>query len=300
MLRIEKILLTTDFSSFSKHAMSHIASWSAHFNCDVHVLHVSKRQKDSATVEEKMNEIATELTREYCRYAKPGDCKLQLKPVHVVGIDPAAEIIRYAEDNNIDLIVQATHGRSGFKRFFLGSVAEQVVSHARCSVLTVRHPLKSEQAGVHRILVPTDLAANAPELISHAVGLGRAFDSEIHLLHVLEDSSSSILHRTGRKSWLEHQTTQMDQAFNELERLARGSKYEKLFLEVKKGNVLTEIEKTTTSQAIDLIMVATKGHPNESDSPLGSVAQGVIYNIDTQIFTMHCFGRSLIDKSAKS
>ncbi|MGA9149805.1 MAG: universal stress protein [Candidatus Nitrosopolaris sp.] len=47
-------------------------------------------------------------------------------------------IIDYATTNNIDLIVIGTRGRTGLKRFFMGSVANGVVQHAHCSVLLVR------------------------------------------------------------------------------------------------------------------------------------------------------------------
>ena len=53
---------------------------------------------------------------------------------------PFLEIVRYAKDKNIDLIVLGTHGRSGLSHVLLGSVAERVVRKAPCPVLTVRHP----------------------------------------------------------------------------------------------------------------------------------------------------------------
>jgi nucleotide-binding universal stress UspA family protein len=46
-------------------------------------------------------------------------------------------IMKYAEDNNIDLIIMSTHGRSGIGRWFMGSVAEKVVRHSHIPVLTV-------------------------------------------------------------------------------------------------------------------------------------------------------------------
>lgn len=52
--------------------------------------------------------------------------------------EPGPEIIDYARNEKIDLIVLGTHGRSGFKRLWIGSVAEKVVRSARCPVLTVR------------------------------------------------------------------------------------------------------------------------------------------------------------------
>ncbi len=53
---------------------------------------------------------------------------------------PFIEIIRYAREKKIDLIVLGTHGRSGLKHVLLGSVAERVVRKAPCPVLTIRHP----------------------------------------------------------------------------------------------------------------------------------------------------------------
>jgi nucleotide-binding universal stress UspA family protein len=53
---------------------------------------------------------------------------------------PFYEIIRYAKERDIDLIVMGTHGRSGLVHVLLGSVTEKVVRKAPCPVLTVRHP----------------------------------------------------------------------------------------------------------------------------------------------------------------
>jgi nucleotide-binding universal stress UspA family protein len=57
----------------------------------------------------------------------------------LVNISSAADaIISYAEKNNIDLIIMGTKGRTGLKKFLLGSVASGVISHAKCPVLVVR------------------------------------------------------------------------------------------------------------------------------------------------------------------
>ncbi|MES2766214.1 MAG: universal stress protein [Bacteroidota bacterium] len=54
------------------------------------------------------------------------------------GGNPADEIVEYADANGIDLICIATHGRNGWARFMLGSIAERVLRKAMCAVLTVR------------------------------------------------------------------------------------------------------------------------------------------------------------------
>jgi nucleotide-binding universal stress UspA family protein len=58
--------------------------------------------------------------------------------------DPAEEIIKVAADEKVNLIVIATHGRSGWKRFVFGSVAEKVIRLSTSAVLTIRAPHEEE------------------------------------------------------------------------------------------------------------------------------------------------------------
>lgn len=60
--------------------------------------------------------------------------------------DPAGTILDRAEEAHVDLVVVGSHGRSGLARFFLGSVSQRVVSHARCSVLVVKHSHEGRRA----------------------------------------------------------------------------------------------------------------------------------------------------------
>ncbi len=58
----------------------------------------------------------------------------------VNGMSEFVEIIRYAREKNIDLLVLGTHGRGAIAHMLMGSVAEKIVRKAPCPVLTVRHP----------------------------------------------------------------------------------------------------------------------------------------------------------------
>jgi nucleotide-binding universal stress UspA family protein len=60
--------------------------------------------------------------------------------VAVTVASPYPEILRYAAEHDIDLIVMGTHGRSGVGHLLLGSIAEKVVRRSPCPVLTVRQP----------------------------------------------------------------------------------------------------------------------------------------------------------------
>jgi nucleotide-binding universal stress UspA family protein len=63
---------------------------------------------------------------------------------HLTG-DAAAEIVRFAKENQIDLVVMGTHGRRGVTRLLMGSVAEAVVRQAPCPVMTIKQPVEEVQ-----------------------------------------------------------------------------------------------------------------------------------------------------------
>jgi len=60
---------------------------------------------------------------------------------HLLNGDPASEIVHFAAQEEVDLIVMGTHGRSGLTRFLMGSVAEAVVRRAPCPVFTLKQPV---------------------------------------------------------------------------------------------------------------------------------------------------------------
>ena len=70
---------------------------------------------------------------------KPTDPKVPYQHRLITG-EPASAIARLAEDENVDMIVMGTHGRSGLSRLLMGSVAEAVVRRAKCPVLTYKQP----------------------------------------------------------------------------------------------------------------------------------------------------------------
>lgn len=135
-----KVLVPVDFSEPSDAALMYGRQLAKAFGAQLHVLHVMDNPflratfKSTAAVELGMaNRVAERLS--------PED-RTTLRAVGAVRIsdDPYDEIIRYADDEDIDLIVMGTHGRGGVTRVLMGSVAEKVVRNARCPVLTVRHP----------------------------------------------------------------------------------------------------------------------------------------------------------------
>jgi nucleotide-binding universal stress UspA family protein len=150
---VREILVATDFSDEAEAALHHALEYARRFGARVHLLHVFS----AGEVE------VTRLLADAAALAAPD------VPVIVssTGGDPAEEILRYAQRHPIDLIIVGSHGRSGFSRLLLGSVAERVLRGATRPVLTVpsRAPAAapvSAGSGVEAVLERTCLVCATP------------------------------------------------------------------------------------------------------------------------------------------
>ena len=138
MIRIEKILYPTDFSSYSNQAYFHAIALAENHNASLTVLFVYT--PDIVTPGEPPDEeAARRYWRNQLEQIRPVDPRIPVRHVLLEG-DPAAEIVRYGRDAGADLIVMGTHGRTGVERLLMGSVAEKVLRDAACSVLVVKLP----------------------------------------------------------------------------------------------------------------------------------------------------------------
>lgn len=147
MLAIKRILCPVDFSDLSLHAMSVAVDMAATFQAELHLLHAFEGYDAiSLSPETAMTPMPLWLTelRQVCHNklsALPG-AELAARCPSIVRVNregPAIhEILEYAALERIELIVLATHGRTGLKHLLMGSVAENVVRGATCPVLTVR------------------------------------------------------------------------------------------------------------------------------------------------------------------
>jgi len=142
-----RILWPTDFSGTAKAALPYAVEMAANAGAELVLLHVltppvayagpeipgalwgELQQRNRAAAREEIRKIAAELK----------DAKIRVHTVLADGV-PFDQILRVAKRLRCDLIVIATHGRTGLSHVLMGSVAENVIRRAPCPVLTVRPP----------------------------------------------------------------------------------------------------------------------------------------------------------------
>lgn len=147
MIKIEKILMPTDFSSSSENAMGYAVSFAKEYNAELIVLHVIhephrlRRITMSTLPEEEIDKIIVDeigiVKKAMKQFVKDFVEELNVETLIKSGI-PVIEIVESAEEEKVDLIVMGTHGQTGTRHALIGSVAERVVRNAHCPVFTVK------------------------------------------------------------------------------------------------------------------------------------------------------------------
>lgn len=143
------ILVPTDFSQASVLALEAAALLAEQNEAKVTLVHIYNPQGvafggDPGDGKSVPKDVETRINAELRRLVEDrfGNVK-DRKTVLIVSESPAKGIVAYAEKEDVDMIVMTTHGRTGLKRMMIGSVAERVVRHAPCPVLTLRSKLES-------------------------------------------------------------------------------------------------------------------------------------------------------------
>lgn len=140
-MKLKNILVPTDLTDMAVEAINYAAQLAGTFDGTVHLLTVLEVPLVPASMppaipyvydrdaihDDAMNELG-KLQATLC-------CKSQREAIYGLAVD---EIIRYAENKDIDAIVMVTHGRKGLSRAFLGSTTEAVIRRAPCPVISIR------------------------------------------------------------------------------------------------------------------------------------------------------------------
>jgi nucleotide-binding universal stress UspA family protein len=144
-----KILVPTDFSAHSRLAIEHAHVLAERFGSRIELIHVWELPPIVPEVMVTLGGGRPTAVRDYLREQAQRDMEALLTDLRRTGMivhgrteqgDPARAVVELAERDRFDLIVMSTHGRRGFERLMLGSVAEKVIRRAPCPVFVVRPP----------------------------------------------------------------------------------------------------------------------------------------------------------------
>jgi len=144
-MKIKSILLPTDFSDGSLYALSYAVEMAKANDSKLYLLHVlydiasaSGLYIPHTSVDVMYREMEESAKKELERFGWQQREGLKNVEYSVIRGLPYEEILKFAKEKNIDLIVIGTHGKTGIDRVIFGSTAQRVVRHSTCPVLTVK------------------------------------------------------------------------------------------------------------------------------------------------------------------
>jgi nucleotide-binding universal stress UspA family protein len=277
MLQLQEILAPLDGSGEAEGILPYLRDLAPRFGSHVHILGVGigrKTRRVNRLLEDYINRIAKGLHSD----------NIKAEPVIRYGI-AADKILDFTVEKEIDLIIMATHGRSGITRWWMGSVAEKVTSEATAPVLLIRskRPSKTGTAGkllfLHKILAPLDGSDIGEAALPYAETLATNSGASISLLQVVSPPGTVEASLLGGPDWRKFVRAMHDAGVDYLKSISKrlSGKGIKSTYEVVTGDPADKIVEYTENEKVSLVAMSTHGRTGLARWVLGSVADKVLH-----------------------
>ncbi|AEM56978.1 universal stress protein [Haloarcula hispanica N601] len=193
-------------------------------------------------------------------------------------------VLDYGDENEIDLIVMGTHGRTGVRRFLLGSVTEKVVRLADVPVLSVKADAEPGTVSFDDILLPTDGSSGAEAAIEPTGALASATDATVHLVSVVDTRSLGI--DVGSSVIVDELESVATDAVGDASDRLSGMGVETVETAITHGVPYRAILDAIEEADADLVVIGTHGRTGIDRYLLGSVAEKLVRTSPVPVMTV--------------
>ena len=288
MITFNTILVPTDFSPFADHALAYARAFAKQTGGAIHCVHVvDSRAVEGGGVEGVyINRADLDATLQAVKEHAEAKMEHVVLKDHLLGVEvtphvlvgaPAKDIAALATEIGADLIVIATHGRSGLDRLLLGSTCDKLIRSSPVPVLVVKHPehefvtADGGEMTLGKILVPCDFSDFSRAAVPVAADLCRKFGATLVLEHVVD-------------TWLDYPEFAPQIEMNNSPHLAKAAQesLDKLACEQERVETIATVRagvphrllaQTIEKENIDLVVMATHGRSGLAHVLLGSVTE---------------------------
>ncbi|MCX6006729.1 MAG: universal stress protein [Chloroflexi bacterium] len=290
----EKILLPLDGSELAEEALPYAEKLAGRLGSEIILTHVSELDTDPhedkhRSYLQKMVEVTKEGASTY--HDKPGNGPtIEVKSVILSG-QPAEKIVEYAENENIGLIVMATHGQSGIQRWAIGSVADKVVRATTRPVILIRaksaRPDVRVKGILNKVLVPLDGSKEGEAIIPYIEELASRFKLKVILIQILPNGYDAgyLYIPLSEKQMESDRAHAIDYLNNIGARLKeKGIVVEEgLGIGSRSGNMAEQIIQFADEAQVEFLAMTTHGRSGVGRWAFGSVAERVLQSGNTPL-----------------
>ncbi len=286
-VQIKSIICATDLSDLSNHGVLYGIALAKELGAKLYVCHVI--DLTSTAMYEVAISYSIEQQNRMVDYAHEhlqrlmGEESFDWEPLITIG-HPANEIARMAEEKGVTLAISTYHGRSGLKRFVIGSVTERLMRTLPCPLLVVRSleqdvlASKDQDIRFQRILVGCDFSPDSGLAFKFGLYLAQAFQSELHLVHVIEPPIYKDLLKPGREQKDELQQDLRDQLIEKLKGMIPEDAHYwcKPKITLLGGQPHEELTKYAVVNDLDLVVLGVRGQSLVEKLFVGSTTDRVV------------------------
>ena len=301
MIEIGRILCPIDFSDYSRRALDNAIAMARWYKSTVTVLHVFSTAPVAAV---GPGPVVLEpiLLSPVDRQQLLADTRAFVESESAPGLtinaivregEIAGEILEQATIMKADLLVIGTHGRSGFERLLLGSVAERILRKATCPVMTVPRRLPDAvPAGAvlyKRIVCPVDFSESSLHALKYATSLAHEADGQLTIVHVVAhelEYTGDIEYSTGMTvgDFLKEREETLRGRLREA--VASASKFCRVDSSLAHGKPWREVLRIAAERRSDLIVMGVQGRGAVDLLLFGSTTQHVVREASCPVLTL--------------
>jgi nucleotide-binding universal stress UspA family protein len=294
----KRIVIPLDGSELAERALPYAEELARKLGSEVILLNVRRPSEDPDHPEHRAylsKRVATTEQEIKKSPSLPSGEKVKVDSA-IIGVSgllthPAEEILDYAETNNIGLIIMATHGRTGIKRWALGSTAEKVARASKCPILLIRASTDLRRS-VHldKILVPLDGSIHSEVVLSHIENIAPKLKARVYLLKIVEPTYhvypvyDEVAYYGGsgmvEMPYTEEEMKPIKVAAEEyIKSVSRKLMAEgiKTSYKVEVGSAAEGIIRAEEEMGVDMVAMSTHGHSGFGRWEHGSIADKVLH-----------------------
>jgi nucleotide-binding universal stress UspA family protein len=283
---LRNIMCLTDLSQFSNQTIGYGLALAKEFESRLYLCHVVDISSMALYAEahldpmEHQNQIINHAEATLADMTKGKDIDWQ--PLITVG-PTVSEISRLVEEKSIDLVIAASHGRSGLRRLVLGSVTEELMRTISCPLLVMRGPEQSEKQHeliefrLKKIMVGCDFSTYSNLALRYALSFAQEFEAQLHLAHVIEPTVYQNLSKTVKNAEIGYHEELKELIGKKLNHLIPEDAKNWCFprTAILDGRVDEKIVEYSKQNNIDLIVLGVRGHGLVETLFLGSTTDRV-------------------------
>ena len=284
-LLLKNILFATDFSPISDKAASFATALAHKYGSKVLVTHVLPEPQPGVAHPDQVSErdqVARVEAERCLADFKTLDTFEGLSHEELLLQGEMVEALRATiEQKEVDLIVLGTHGRSGISDLIMGSIAENILRHIDCPVVTVGPKVKfaeRHEVNIERVLFATDLA-HGPHALPYAISLAEENDAELMMLHVVQ--GTVMFDDVVPEEWADNAKKHLREMLPADVSLKRGP-----HLVVAVGNASEEIVKVAIQENADIIVMGVHAGPASASHAPWAIAHQVVGHAPCPVLTV--------------